>query len=143
MSRTAAWIIACDLEAVGSLTEEVRAFSLPLLGEEAAADMELAAAEAVTNVVRHGYGPQGGPLRVEIQAEPGAVVLRLFDWGRPIPGGALAEAGASRFDFDPGDLDSVPTGGMGLSLITMLVDEISYRSDEGQNVLTLRKCGHG
>jgi serine/threonine-protein kinase RsbW len=67
------------------------------------------------------------------------MTLRIHDWGRPIPGEALAEAGVSRFDFDPDDLEGVPVGGMGLSLITAVMDDVAYRSDEGQNVLTLRK----
>jgi serine/threonine-protein kinase RsbW len=65
------------------------------------------------------------------------LVVRIFDWGRPIPGDALANAGLSRFDFDPTDLLEIPEGGMGLSLIASVMDEVTYRSDDGQNVLTL------
>jgi anti-sigma regulatory factor (Ser/Thr protein kinase) len=67
------------------------------------------------------------------------VTIRVHDWGRPIPGDALAGAGLSRFDFDPDDLDAIPSGGMGLSLITAVMDDVAYRSDGGQNVLTLRR----
>ena len=31
---------------------------------------ELALVEAATNVVRHGYGPEGGPIRIEASTEP-------------------------------------------------------------------------
>lgn len=116
---------------------ELRALVRPALGEEGAGDVELALVEALTNVFRHGYGPGGGAVRVEAQAGAGRATLRILDWGRPIPPEALAGAGPARFDFDPDDLDALPAGGMGLSLILLLMDHVAYRSDEGGNELTL------
>jgi serine/threonine-protein kinase RsbW len=134
---TETWILAGGLESVSPVAEGVRALALPVLGEEGAGEVELALVEALTNVIRHGYGPEGGPVRVEASALPPLVTLRISDWGRPIPGEALAGAGLSRFDFDPDDLAELPEGGMGLSLITVLMDDVAYRSDQGQNTLTL------
>lgn len=139
----ATWIIESRLEAVGAVAEGVRALAQAALDAEAAGDVELALVEAVTNVVRHGYGPEGGPVKIEMTAVSGDVTLRVHDWGRPIPGEALAEAGLRRFDFDPDDLEAIPAGGMGLSLITAVMDDVGYRSDEGQNVLTLRRLARG
>lgn len=137
------WIIDAGLDAVGPVAEAVRDLARPVLGEEGAGDVELALTEAVTNVIRHGYGPEGGPVRVEARLLGDVLTLCIFDWGRPIPGEALAGAGARRFDFDPDDLDAVPAGGMGLSLIAMLMDEVSYRCDAGQNMLRLRRGRRG
>ena len=132
------WILnRSTLERIGPVSEAVRALARPILGEEGAGDVELAMVEASTNVVRHGYGPEGGPVRIEASTRPECVVVKISDWGRPIPGEALASAGLSRFDFDPSNLDALPEGGMGLSLIAAVMDEVTYRSDEGQNVLTL------
>ena len=132
------WILdRSSLECIGPLSESVRDLARPILGEEGAGDVELAMVEASTNVVRHGYGPEGGPIRIEASTRPECVVVKIFDWGRPIPGEALASAGLSRFDFDPGNLLEIPEGGMGLSLIAAVMDEVTYRSDEGQNILTL------
>ncbi len=122
---------------IGPISETVRALAAPTLGEEGAGDIELALVEAATNVVRHGYGPEGGPIRIEACTDPSGILVRICDWGRPIPGEALASAGLSRFDFDPADLLEIPEGGMGLSIITSIMDEVTYRSEEGQNVLTL------
>ncbi|TNC66576.1 ATP-binding protein [Rubellimicrobium roseum] len=137
MGALRSWILEGGLADLTPVALAVRALAEPALGEEGAGDVELALVEAVTNVIRHGYGPEGGPIRVEASVAPTELVLRLFDWGRPIPGEALAAAGLSRFDFDPADLDALPAGGMGLSIIAAVMDEVSYRSDEGQNVLTL------
>ncbi len=140
MAESSVWIIERDLAAMTPVAEGVRALAEQVLGREAASDVELAFVEAVSNVFRHGYGPGGGPIKVEAAGNAATgITLRIHDWGRPIPGEALAEAGLSRFDFDPDDLESIPAGGMGLSLITSVMDDVAYRSDEGQNVLTLRK----
>jgi serine/threonine-protein kinase RsbW len=64
-------------------------------------------------------------------------MVKIFDWGQPIPGERLANAGLNRFDFDPANLLEIPEGGMGLSIIASVMDEVTYRSDEGQNILTL------
>jgi serine/threonine-protein kinase RsbW len=139
MAGSASWIIDGGLAAVGPVAEAVRALARPVLGEDGAGDLELALVEAVTNVIRHGYGPEGGPVKVEFRAVAGeGVTLRVRDWGRPIPGEALSGAGFHRFDFDAEDLDAIPSGGLGLSLIAAVMDDVAYLSDEGQNLLTLR-----
>ena len=138
MTAERTWILdRSSLEGIAPVSEGVRTLAQPILSEEAAGDVELALVEAATNVVRHGYGSEGGPIRIEVSQIPDGVVVRIFDWGRPIPGEALASAGLSRFDFDPSNLLEIPEGGMGLSLIAAVMDEVTYRSDEGQNVLTL------
>ena len=132
------WVLdRSSLEHIGPISETVRSLVEPKLGAEGAGDVELALVEAVTNVVRHGYGSDGGPIRIEVSSDVHSVLVRIFDWGRPIPGETLASAGLSRFDFDPTNLLEIPEGGMGLSLIASVMDEVTYRSEEGQNVLTL------
>jgi serine/threonine-protein kinase RsbW len=143
MASERTWVLdRSRLEDLGPISEAVRSLAEVHLGVEGADDVELALVEAATNVVRHGYGPEGGPIRVEALDIPHGVVVRISDWGRPIPGEALASAGLSRFDFDPTDLSEIPEGGMGLSLIAAVMDEVTYRSDEGQNVLTLLRRAH-
>lgn len=138
MADERTWVLdRSSLEDIGPISETVRALAAPTLGEEGAGDVELALVEAATNVVRHGYGPDGGPIRIEASSGRHGILVRISDWGRPIPGDILAQAGLSRFDFDPTDLAELPEGGMGLSLIASVMDEVSYRSDGGQNVLTL------
>jgi serine/threonine-protein kinase RsbW len=138
MTTQRTWILDhSSLEAISPVSEAIRSLATPHLGEEGAGDMELAFMEAVTNVVRHGYSPEGGPIRIEASELRKGVMVRIFDWGRPIPGEALASAGLSRFDFDPSNLEEIPEGGMGLSIIASIMDEVTYRSDEGQNILCL------
>lgn len=138
MTAERTWILdRSSLEGIAPVSEGVRILARPILGEEAAGDVELALVEAATNVVRHGYGSEGGPIRIEASEIANGMMVKISDWGRPIPGEALASAGLSRFDFDPSNLVDIPEGGMGLSLIASVMDEVTYRSDEGQNILTL------
>ncbi|EYD76388.1 anti-sigma B factor, putative [Rubellimicrobium mesophilum DSM 19309] len=125
------------MDDIGPISEAIRLLAEPELGAEGAGDIELALVEAATNVVRHGYGPEGGPIRIEAATGNHGVRVTIFDWGRPIPGEVLANARLSRFDFDPMDLLEIPEGGMGLSIIATIMDEVTYRSDQGQNILTL------
>src|SRR4028119_1647786 len=104
MSSARTWVLdRSSLEDIGPISEAVRSLAEPELGEEGAGDVELALVEAATNVVRHGYGPEGGPIRIEALEVPSGLLVRIFDWGHPIPGETLASAGLSRFDFDPND----------------------------------------
>lgn len=133
------WSIDTGLNAIAPVTKTIRDLAEPIVGEQGAGDVELALVEAITNVIRHGYGPEGGPVRVEAELDDGIVAFRIFDWGLPIPAKALAEAGLHRFEFDPEDIESLPVGGMGLSLIVVLMDDVSYTSENGQNTLSMRR----
>lgn len=134
------WVLGNgSLEAISPVSQIVRALAEVDLGSEAAGDVELALVEAVTNIIRHGYDNDGGMIRIEISVTSDSVDVRIFDWGQPIPKTSLAQAGGSRFDFDPADLEALPESGMGLLIISSVMDEVTYSSDEGRNLLTLRR----
>ena len=134
------WVLSDgSLEAISPISQIVRALAEVELGSEAAGDIELALVEAVTNIIRHGSDSDVGMIRIEVSVATDSVDLRIFDWGQPIPSASLAQAGGSRFDFDPADLEALPEGGMGLMIISSVMDEVTYNSDEGQNLLTLRR----
>jgi anti-sigma regulatory factor (Ser/Thr protein kinase) len=92
--------------------------------DERLCQLELAAHEAVTNIIRHAYqGQPGRPIHLLIEADDETARVTLSHYGR---------------DFDP---DAVPApdiegnrfGGFGLYLIGQLVDEVAYtRDDEGR-----------
>jgi anti-sigma regulatory factor (Ser/Thr protein kinase) len=104
--------------------------------EALAGEIRLIAEEALTNVVKYGYGRPERPsvlaeLSVEVDAED--VRLEIRDGGTP---------------FDPlsqpsPDLEAPPEtkkeGGLGIYLLRSLADEVRYRREGGANVLSLRK----
>ncbi|CAA9300253.1 MAG: hypothetical protein AVDCRST_MAG40-307 [uncultured Gemmatimonadaceae bacterium] len=105
------------------------------LPEDVAFAVRLAAEEACTNVIRHGY-PGGAPGRVAvgIARDASRVVVTIEDGGAP---------------FDPADAPPPPTdasaeerplGGLGWHLIRQVMDEVHHAHDaERGNTLTLVK----
>ena len=138
--------IECDLNMVGLLGTAVRAMCNDVLPADSADAVELSVIEAVTNVIKHGHNSgltgRNGAQRIEVDVgiNDAKVVIDVVDCAPPIPDAALEQASASRFDFDETDLASVPESGMGLALIKMNMDEVSYSTLDGKNRLTMTKA---
>lgn len=99
--------------------------------EEALGDLEVAMTEALSNVIRHGYGADStATIEVECTVEPTRLEVRILDRA---PTFVAAEVAAR-------DLDEIAEGGYGLSLIEQLMDEV-HRAPrpDGGNALTLIK----
>lgn len=102
--------------------------------EDAAFAVRLAAEEAFTNVIHHGYGERPGPVRLDLSVDDGSLTLTLTDEA-PV--------------FDPEaaptpDLESTLEerieGGLGWHLVHQLMDEVEHRPGAGSgNVLTMVK----
>lgn len=100
----------------------------------AAFDVRLAVEEICTNIIRHGYGGlEPGPLVVDIEPAPDALVVRIEDRGVPF----------DPDDAPPPDLTSEaeerPIGGVGVHLVRQVMDEVEYSTGSGGNTLRLVK----
>ena len=86
--------------------------------------------ETTINIIRHAYGGQGGRLELCCTPVRGGLEISLVDEGPP---------------FNP--LEAAPAPDVVTDIASQilgLTDELSYRREEGQNVLTLgflRKSG--
>jgi anti-sigma regulatory factor (Ser/Thr protein kinase) len=101
---------------------------------EVVSDLMLALEEAVSNVIRHGYGERpDGPISVAFRVTGESIVVTVEDAG----------VGFDPLKHPEPDLtvpvEPRPAGGMGVYLIKRLMDEADYRIDDGHNVLTLTK----
>ena len=96
--------------------------------------MNLAIEEAVVNVMNYAY-PKGvqGDIKIMAQANDQRLKFTISDNGMP---------------FDPTTRQAVdttltaeerPIGGLGIHLITQLMDSINYERKDNKNILTLRK----
>ena len=107
-------------------------------GEERGVQLRLGIIEAMTNVVEHGCaGREGGYLHLLAEAGMDQWCFTLTDNGRPIPRDAIMAADGSVFDFDPKAISELPEGGMGLSLIQMVFDQVDYKVAVSSNRLLL------
>lgn len=115
LARLAAWI--------GTWAEQ---HGVP---DETAQQLDLCAAEAVTNVMTHG-APAAGAIAVHVRHDGNDVVLDIEDDGVAFdPTQAPPPA--------PVTLDSDRVGGWGIRIVMKLSDEVRYRRVDGRNRLTL------
>ncbi len=119
---------------------EVRALLRDILGRSKASEeeilkIELAVHEICVNIVRYAYptGKETGYIRAAVEAGQGYISVELRDAGLPFdPAGRPL----------PDVLERIRRGvrgGLGVYLYKVLSDSWSYRREEGENVLTVRK----
>ncbi|MBO7592419.1 MAG: SpoIIE family protein phosphatase [Bacteroidaceae bacterium] len=124
-----------DIEQIPQLTTYVDAVCEAMEFDAATSmQMNLAIEEAVVNVMNYAY-PKGvqGDIRIIAEANDLRLKFTISDSGMP---------------FDPTMRQAVdttlsaeerPIGGLGIHLITQLMDSINYERKDNMNVLTLRK----
>jgi serine/threonine-protein kinase RsbW len=99
--------------------------------------MELCLVEAVTNCIKHAYGSRpGNNVSVKVTLDERNLELQIRDKGPPAAG---VFAGPSTLEFDPNDLQQVPTSGMGVFIIQSIMDGVEYHREGDTNILTLTK----
>jgi len=126
---------AAELESLetfrGFITECCAKFNVP---DEIVLDLKLAADEASTNIITHGYeGMDPGSIILCFWIEPERIMVQITDFGHmfepvetPKPDVELA-------------LEDEELGGLGLYIIHQTMDNIEYQSSEDGNTLTFTK----
>jgi anti-sigma regulatory factor (Ser/Thr protein kinase) len=122
-----------QLEAVlAFIEEELSASGCPA---KARMRLSLAVEEVFVNIARYAYAPGEGnvDVSISISGDPPVATLAFSDGGvpynpleRPDPDVTL-------------EAEDREIGGLGIYMVKKNVDEVRYRYDDGQNVLTLIK----
>jgi serine/threonine-protein kinase RsbW len=86
------------------------------LEEEQLADLKLAVTEACGNAVRHAYDGDEGPVGLAFVVSDDRLVMIVEDQGEGMDGDAP--------DEDPEPVSAPLEGGMGMSIIRAIVDEL-------------------
>ncbi len=99
-----------------------------------ASRLELAIEEALVNVCNYAYIGQTptGAVRCRVVVQPDGLRVDIADEGPPFDPLARPDPDTAL------DLDQREPGGLGILLIKSLVSEVSYRREDGRNVLTIR-----
>lgn len=97
--------------------------------------LDLIVEEIFVNIASYAYSPNSGSVKIflEIEPDPIAVTLTFIDTG--VPYNPLINS-------DPDinlSVEDRQIGGLGIFLTKKLVNDISYRYEEGQNVLQFTK----
>ena len=119
-----------DVALVGHAVRGVCACSP--LKEEAYGEMEVCVVEAVNNAIAHAYRHENGfHVETAVTLHHDRIAFEISDSGK-----AIKDFAPRTLEFDPEEIGSIPENGMGLFIIETLMDEVSYRSEEGRNTLS-------
>jgi serine/threonine-protein kinase RsbW len=101
------------------------------LSPDRLAHAELVLEEILVNVIKYAYADVSGDIELTAVAIPGSGTLRLTirDFGPPFD---PLSAKPPQLDAD---VDQRPVGGLGLYLIQRLADSVTYRHDQGGNLV--------
>lgn len=128
--------IAATIENIDAVTdfvnEQLEALECPM---KAQMQIDIAIDELFGNIAHYAYNPDIGEatVRVEVVEEPLSVVITFIDKGVP---------------YDPLRAEDPDTtlsaeersiGGLGIFMVKKSMDEISYRYENGSNILSIRK----
>jgi len=141
MEMNSRWIgmtIDSDLTAVATLALAVRGV-LHEFDAEGCIELELCLVEAVNNAIEHAYGGRSGHrVRIYVAVELGEVLMAVIDNGRTMPPGLLD--GSADFPCPSGSTsEELAERGMGLRLLKLVMDSVSYTSSAGVNRLVMRR----
>jgi serine/threonine-protein kinase RsbW len=96
-------------------------------------DTQLAVEEVITNIIIHGYKEAGGEIHIACRIARNAVEIRIRDAAPPFDPLSIPEPELE------GGIDERGIGGLGVYLLRQVMDDISYRYENGENILTLVK----
>lgn len=98
--------------------------------------VDVAIDELFGNIVKYAYHPDTGPatVRVDVENDPLCVIITFIDRGVPYD-----PLSAEFVDTTRLPAKERPIGGLGLFMVKKTMDGISYRYQDGQNILTIRK----
>jgi serine/threonine-protein kinase RsbW len=100
-------------------------------------DTQLAAEEVITNIINHGYKNACGEIIISSRITLYQAEIQIKDFAPRFDPLSLPEPKLN------GTIQDRKIGGLGVFLIRQVMDEISYRYENGQNILVLikRKTG--
>ena len=128
--------IAATVENIEVVTdfvnEQLEALECPI---KAQMQIDIAIDELFGNIAHCAYNPEVGSatVRVEVIDDPLSVVITFIDGGVPYDPLAAADPDTTLSAEDRA------IGGLGIFMVKKSMDEITYRYENGSNILSIRK----
>ena len=96
-------------------------------------DTQLAVEEIITNIIVHGYKTTGSEIRLSGRFSGNGIVLEVADSAPAFDPLSIPEP-----ELD-GEVDDRKIGGLGIYLVRQVMDAVSYRHEDGKNILVMEK----
>ena len=128
--------IAATVENIGAVTdfvdEQLEALDCPM---KAQMQINIAIDELFGNIAHYAYNPDVGEatVRVEVIDEPLSVVITFIDGGVPFDPLSAADPDTTL------SAEERAIGGLGVFMVRKTMDDVSYRYENGRNILSIRK----
>lgn len=128
--------IAATVENIDAVTdfvgEQLEALDCPM---KARMQISIAIDELFGNIAQYAYNPDVGEatVRVEVAEEPLSVIITFIDGGVPYDPLSAEDPDTSLSAEDRA------LGGLGIFMVKKSMDEITYRYENGRNILSIRK----
>jgi anti-sigma regulatory factor (Ser/Thr protein kinase) len=133
--RSVTFSIPNEYSHVALVTRCIVTLASHITGQESGI-FETAIGEALNNVIEHSYGDTSEErIAVELRFDAHSAHVVIEDTGRGMDP-ELFERSPAAFDL-PETVDLLPEGGMGITIIKLACDSVSYRRERGVNRLTL------
>ncbi len=116
---------------IEALTDQYQVFHLPV---GAVSNIEIVLSEVINNINEYAYsGADNGPIEILAEKKASKVAFELVDCGTELPGGALPLGTQQVVKCD---IEDLPEGGFGWSLIRQLSSDLEYIRRDGENHLS-------
>ena len=128
--------LEATIKSIGIITDfadrELQALDCPLRTQM---QIRVAIDEIVSNIARHAYAPDTGKITVgfEFEEQDRTAVLTFMDEGIPFDPLQRAEPDVTL------PAEKRPIGGLGILLVRKTMDDVTYRREDGKNILSIRK----
>jgi serine/threonine-protein kinase RsbW len=145
MPTSTTYSIESDFEEVSHLGQTIhKLVAIAGMGEVDSARVELGVVEALNNVIEHAYQLQPNhKIKVILESSKNYIVIHIIDTGIAM-GQSLPSIEDNQQELKEHIVrEDIPEGGWGLVLIKSIMDEVSYKSENGINHLTLLKKMNG
>lgn len=97
---------------------------------------EVCVVEAVNNVIKHAYnGESGHDVDVIISLHPNRVAFQICDSGKTFE----LKKEVATMNFDAKNIETLPESGIGLHIIHAVMEDVTYETLTGRNILTMSK----
>ena len=126
--------IPARLDAVPGVAGAIEQFMREAgFSDPAILDIQLALEEAITNTIRHGYRGDPGTITLRGRVSEGLLIVEITDNAPPFNPLTMPDPDITS------PLEEREVGGLGIYLIRQVTDGVSYRFEQGKNILTISK----